>query len=105
MTEHNETVGQGPAMLDIGGDIGALVLYTPAELLGAEMHIAALDDPAHHAHSQVHRRTINGRTVYAAVYPQLPRGRYGLTSHEPGGPSQITITGGHVTEHHWRGDQ
>jgi hypothetical protein len=105
MTERNEPVGQGPAVLDIGGDVGALVLYTPAELLGAEIHLAALDGPTHHTHSQVHRRSVNGRTVYAAVYPQLPRGRYGFTTHEPGGPTRITIVGGQVTEHHWRGPE
>ena len=102
MTEPTEPIGQGPAVLDIGGDIGALVLYTPAELLGAEIHIAALDNPAQHTHSQVHQRIVNGRTLYAAVYPALPQGRYQLATPDAQGPPQVTINGGQVTEHHWQ---
>ena len=102
MTEPHESVGQGPAVLDIGGDVGALVLYTPAELCGAEIQISALDHPAPPSHSQVHERAVNGRTLYAAVYPQLLQGRYQLATHDPEEPSEVSIKGGQVTEHHWR---
>ena len=35
--EDNSHAGQGPVVLDIGGDIGALIVTMPAALAGAEV--------------------------------------------------------------------
>lgn len=41
MTEiENPHAGQGMVVLDIGGDIGALVVSTPADMVGVEIEIA-----------------------------------------------------------------
>jgi hypothetical protein len=39
MTEDNSHAGQGAVMLDIGGDIGALVVMMPEQLRGQEIEI------------------------------------------------------------------
>ena len=58
-------------MLDIGGDIGALVLYTTEELEGLEIEVSLTTDLDHRTHTQIHKRTVNGRTFWAGVYAQL----------------------------------
>jgi hypothetical protein len=42
MEEQNAFAGQGAVLLDIGGDVGALVLHMPAELAGVEIEIRPL---------------------------------------------------------------
>lgn len=43
MEEQNAFAGQGAVLLDIGGDVGALVLHMPAELAGVEIEIRPVD--------------------------------------------------------------
>ena len=56
MEAHNAYAGQGPVMLDIGDDIGALVIEMPAELEGIEIEIRPVGsaDSAAHAHGDDH---------------------------------------------------
>jgi hypothetical protein len=83
-------------VLDIGADVGALVLYTPAGLDGWEIEISRAGDKR--THSQVHRRETGD---YAAVYPSLPTGAYTIWHEDGGQVMTITITGGSVTHCHW----
>ena len=57
----NPYAGQGPVMLDIGGDVGAVVLHLPASLEGAEVEVegasATADDAHDHAHTDDHAHT------------------------------------------------
>ncbi len=92
----------GTVMLDIGGNIGALVLHTSAEMLGVEIEISPTGDDNHHrTHVAVRERRGDGGTRYAAIYPSLHAGSYTLW--RPGGQPalQVTITGGAVTEAQW----
>jgi len=43
MTVENPPAGQGSVVLDIGGDIGALVVTMPPELEGVEVEINRID--------------------------------------------------------------
>ena len=43
MTHENPFAGQGPVLLDIGGDVGALVVEMPAALTGREIEICPVD--------------------------------------------------------------
>ena len=56
-------------MLDIGRDIGALVVYTRPELLGREIEVSPKDNAARRTHTEVLQRNTNGRVIYAAVFP------------------------------------
>ena len=50
-------------MLDIGDDFGALVLYTSADLVGAEIEISPDADPDRRRHVAVHPRHYPGGTA------------------------------------------
>ena len=94
--------GPGTVVLELGPHTGAHVLYTPADLDGAEIDISRDGDPGpHRTHSQVRQRHLPTRTRYAAVYPDLPAGRFTIwrDQHTPAGA--VTITGGQVTTWYW----
>ena len=48
--------GAGTVMLDIGAGTGALILWTPAELLGAEIEISPHTLDARRTHAAVRER-------------------------------------------------
>jgi hypothetical protein len=95
-------LGHGAPVLDIGGDIGALVLYTTEELEGQEIEVSLTSDPAHRTHTEVLRRTVAGRTFWAGVYAELPAGDYQIWYDDPSRPRSFTVTGGEVCELDWR---
>ena len=84
-----------PVILDIGGDVGALVLYTSPALHGHEIEVAPLGSDARRVHSAVLERCVGDRVLYAAVYPELAAGDYEVCC---SGSPKFTITGGNVSE-------
>ncbi len=61
-------------VLDIGDDIGALVLYADEEWLGREIDITPVGlSRSHHTHTMIRRRHAVDRAFVAGVYPDLPR--------------------------------
>ena len=120
MEEHNRFAGQGSVLLDIGGDIGALVVTAPAAMDGVEIEIRPVgaasdelehrhDHPHDHDHGHAHhphvavvgRPTVNGLS-YTAVFPELSEGTYELYE-KLGGPVKLvaTVTGGAVQYANW----
>jgi hypothetical protein len=91
--------GRGPAILDIGDDVGALVLYAPEALLGHEVELAPELDPTQRVHTVVRERRIGSRRRFPAVFPSLGAGRYRICA-QPGA-AFVTIAGGAVTEADW----
>lgn len=122
-----EETGQlGPSydatvMIDIGGDVGALIVTTDESLLLAEIEISRTDgslvphphshdhDGHEHTHAHPHRSHMAVRerrgpsgTRYAAIYPSLVAGEYALweldgeTVH-----TTVQIVGGQITEIDW----
>jgi hypothetical protein len=103
MTEHRYgPTGVGTVLLDLGADTGALVLYAPAGLLGAEIEISPAARDAPRTHAAVRARPGPAGTRYAAVYDGLAAGTYTLWRDHHSPAAQVTITGGRVTSHHWR---
>jgi hypothetical protein len=122
MTE-NPYAGQGAVLLDIGGDVGALVVAMPPSMVGVEIEIASVGDHAHaghghaheHAHDQHHGHThrphvavvdrpVTDGTLPSLVFPQLVEGSYELYSK---GEDAVLLTadiaGGQVTFLEWPG--
>jgi hypothetical protein len=94
--------GPGTVVMELGGDIGALVLYTPAGLDGREIEISRDEDPgASRTHSQVRRRDMADATTYAAVYPDLSAGTYTIWTDEQNAAATVVITGGQITTCNW----
>lgn len=125
---HDMNARTAQVVLDIGGDIGALIVYTNPEANGVEIEISPREDGqghehAHHgddhthdheghldhhghhvhrSHNQVHERNFNGRVCFAAVYPELRAGEYDLWGEGPTPVDRVTIVGGQITETDWR---
>ena len=94
--------GPGSVVLELGADVGALVLLTPAELDGREIEISRAGDPrARRTHAQVRRRQMADATMYAAVYPDLLAGTYVIWADERNAAATAVITGGQVTACSW----
>jgi hypothetical protein len=95
--------GPGSVVLDLGNDVGALVLQTPAALLGQEIEISPVGavTAAGRTHSLVRERKTAAGTSYAAVYPGLVAGRYRIWRHTDTPVGEVTIDGGRVTRFRW----
>lgn len=103
MTEkHDMHVRTEQVVLDIGGEIGALILYTKPEANGEEIEISPHNGHGHRSHNQVHERNFNGNVCFAAIYPELHAGEYDLWGEGPTPVERVTIVGGRVTEVDWR---
>jgi hypothetical protein len=88
-------------VLDIGDDVGALVLYTSVELVGAEIEISPDGDPDRRRHVAVHPRQYPGGTAYAAVYYGLEAGSYQLWAADGSVALTVSIEGNTITEAMW----
>ena len=91
-----------PVVLDIGGDVGALVLYTPPAMHGQEIEISPLGDDGHRTHTAVLLRSVGGQRMHAAVYAELAAGTYQLWPADPTLPRQVAVAAGQVAELDWR---
>ena len=93
--------GPGTVVMELGAGVGALVLYTPAELDGREIEISPDDPGARRTHSQVRPRHVPAGTRYAAVYPDLAAGQYTIWADEQSPVGQVAISGGRITTWSW----
>jgi hypothetical protein len=104
MHYENPHAGQGPVVLDIGGDVGALVVAMPETMAGVEIEIRSVGASrrALLSHVGVVGRPVRGRTVWSAVFPELYEGRYELYERVDGRPQLVVdISGGEVTQASW----
>src|SRR2546425_12530007 len=98
MAEHHDHVDRvhtEHAVLDIGQDIGALVIYTREELRGEEIEVSPKGNDVQRTHTQVLERRFNGRSTFAALFLALPAGDYKIWSDDPNVTNEVTIVGGH----------
>jgi hypothetical protein len=113
----NGWAGQGAVLLDIGGDVGALVVAMPPSLVGLEVEIRPLDGSHHHGHEHGHdhdghlhlahvavvERPVGEGRLPSLVFGELEEGRYDLF--EKGRPDDVAlsvdVTGGLVTTATW----
>jgi hypothetical protein len=102
--EDNSHAGQGSVLLDIGGDVGALVVTMPPRMLGEEVEVVTRHDPPghHRPHVAVVPRPVPGGTVPSLVFPELVEGSYALV---PKGTDdvrlRVDVRGGEVTSAVW----
>jgi hypothetical protein len=114
----NPYAGQGSVLLDIGGDVGAVILHLPAAWEGAEVEYRRLGEPDAHHHEHLHDhdqdhdhghghghrphvavvgRPAGDRIAYSAVFPELVAGPYVLSLPD-GSEIDVDVEGGVVTE-------
>jgi hypothetical protein len=94
---HPETI-----VLDIGRDKGALIIYTEARLRGREIEVSPRGRAAKRVHVEVLERRVNGRPVFAAVFPGLRAGDYDIWGSTATPSGTATIIGGAVATVDWR---
>jgi hypothetical protein len=89
-------------VLDIGGDVGALILFADESCLGQEVDVTPAGAPrSHHMHTMIRRRRATGKDFIAGVYPELREGLYTIWGIGHGGPlGEVAIVGGQVSEFH-----
>lgn len=122
----NPHAGQGPVMLEIGVDTGALIVSAPVDLVGREIEIHSFGRARSHAPGQAHQhehahggeheqqhqhsphvavipRTLpNGGTAHCAVFPDLAPGRYTLWLLPQGPAMPVVVRAGEVTTTDWK---
>src|SRR5271165_1445778 len=92
-----------PVVLDIGGDIGALIGHTDAGMHGVEIEVSAGGADHDRSHKDVVEREINGRPAYTAVFDGLPEGTYTLWVDGVPRARGVAIDGAAVAQLDWPG--
>ena len=120
MTAHAEVenpfAGQGAVLLDIGGEVGALVVAMPAGMVDVEVEIRPMGsarhvvdhghghdhEHPHHLHVAVVERPVQDAVVPSLVFPELVEGRYELYLKETDRVQlTVEVNGGEVTTAAW----
>ena len=89
----NPFAGQGAVLLDIGGDVGALVVTMPRGMVGEEVEVVTGPEaPGHHRPhvAVVDRPVAGGGTLPSLVFPALREGSYALV---PKGTDDVHLEG------------
>jgi hypothetical protein len=96
---HHHAVGAGAAVLDIGGDVGALVVVLGDHPDVEELEIRPAGDPAGRFHTGVHVRAVGvgGGEARVAVYPEVRAGDYELLDADLRPFEWVSVRGGEVT--------
>ena len=87
-------------LLDIGGDVGALIVYAAEDCLGCEIDLTPAGAPrSHHLHTMIRRRRAPAREFVAGVYPEVAAGTYTLWGLDGTPLTTVGIVGGRVAEY------
>jgi hypothetical protein len=89
-------------VLDIGGDVGALIVHTDPQAHGVEVEISPTGQDHIRAHKEVLERTIDGRPAFTAVFDGLAAGSYTLWVQGMPRARHIAIEGDAIAELDWR---
>jgi hypothetical protein len=83
----------GATGLHVGGDLGALMLYTTPDLIGSEILLIPEGHDEPHTKGLVAERQLIDGVSFAAVFPYLRQGAYTIE----GSDQKVSIVGGRVT--------
>ena len=95
--EATTSAGVAP-LLDIGGDIGALVVELAVVPPSGELEACPAGRPGARFHTGVHQRHVGGRVVAVAVYPAVPEGDYEILDEWLVPVARSHVTGGKVSQ-------
>ena len=90
---------EGSVVVDIGGDVGAAIVSTPASLVGSEIEIRRCHTTWDGTHVAVRERQVAGGVMHAAFFPGLAYGTYEvrLRGDAVGPVTAFTVEGGRVS--------
>ena len=89
-------------VLEIGDELGAVVVYTDAELHGREIEISPRGEDGRRSHKDVLERSRGGAPSFAAVFDRVEQGEYTLWIGGAPRARDVGVAGGAVTELDWR---
>lgn len=89
-------------VLDIGEDVGALIIHLDADMHGVEVEISATGQDGRRTHKDVLEREIDGRPAFTAVFDKVREGSYTLWVDDVPRAREVIVTGGVVAELDWR---
>jgi hypothetical protein len=89
-------------VLEIGGDVGALIVRTGPAMHGTEIEISPADQDGFRSHKEVLERRINGEPAFTAVFDGLRGGAYTLWAGGRPPVREVNVTGGMITQLDWR---
>ncbi|MCX4744585.1 hypothetical protein OG455_03450 [Kitasatospora sp. NBC_01287] len=97
---------EGSVVLEIGGDLGALIIHTSAAEDGLEIEVSPIgadpiDAPEPRTHAAVRPRHLVGRSIHCVVISPLQEGDYTIWRTADTPEATVTVRGGEVTEHRW----
>jgi hypothetical protein len=104
---HHDEVPLGPSatasvLADIGGDVGAAVVYVPAALAGHELEVRAVGTDWTGAHTGIRERHVGDAPVWAAFFGSLTAGRYEVRVRGHASRAlELAVRGGEVVEARW----
>jgi hypothetical protein len=88
-------------VLDIGDDLGALIVYTDAAVHGTEIEISPDGADEDRSHKDVLERAIGDRAAFTAVFDRLPAGAYTLWTEGVARVRGVQVAAGAVAELDW----
>ncbi len=92
------TVPGANPVLDIGGDVGAMVVYLDGMTDTGELEACPVGRLDEHFHTGVHPRDMGGGTVMVAVFPAVVGGSYHILDHADVPVALVHVRGGEVAE-------
>jgi hypothetical protein len=96
---HHAAPAGAAAVLDIGGDVGALIVHLDPARAGSELFVRpAGQRHAKTTHTGVWTRRAGGHEVTVAVFAELHAGDYDILDAGGGAVCTVRVAGGEVTE-------
>jgi hypothetical protein len=89
-------------VLEIGGDVGALILRTDPDMHGKEIEISPAEDDGLRSHKEVLERSVSAEPAFTAVFDGLRGGAYTLWAPGRDPVRGVKVSGGSITQLDWR---
>jgi hypothetical protein len=85
-------------VLDIGGEVGAVVVHLAARPPSGELEASPVGDPAARFHTGVHRRSVGAGpgSAWTAVFPEVVSGSYDVLDPSGRPMARVAVAGGTV---------
>jgi hypothetical protein len=89
-------------VLDIGEDVGVLIVHTDPDMHGVEIEISPVGDDRCRSHKQVLERNIDHHPAFTAVFDGLEAGAYTLWVEGMARARGVSVEACAVAELDWR---
>jgi hypothetical protein len=93
---HHRPGAHSAPVLDIGGEVGALVVYLAHRPSTGELEACPAGEPAARFHTGVHRRSTPNGWTWTALFPEVNEGHYQLLDEDGLPMAGVDVSGGNV---------